>query len=192
MNRNVLSVRYQVVIVSIWLTITSDLHGIKQKMIIVSTWGSLPSVLLYLIITAGAAELAIQQELRVVSMSPFSSLKSVSLHVLRVDLRPATDTPTTGQHWMCVMCSCDLLDTRYLQHTQTGTTSTLHADTLHAQTHWWAFSLTHTHTHIAKLRQLKKRSHEGRTVRNEIAGGRGDGKPSDSCSSRDMSLMDWW
>lgn len=59
MNRNVLSVRYQVVIVSIRLTITSDLHGIKQKMIIVSTWGSLPSVLLYLIITAGAAELAI-------------------------------------------------------------------------------------------------------------------------------------
>lgn len=59
MNRNVLSVRYQVVIVSICLTITSDLHGIKQKMIIVSTWGSLPSVLLYLIITAGAAELAI-------------------------------------------------------------------------------------------------------------------------------------
>lgn len=59
MNRNVLSVRYQVVIVSIRLTITSDLHGIKQKMIIVSTWGSLPSVLLYLIITAGAAELVI-------------------------------------------------------------------------------------------------------------------------------------
>lgn len=59
MNRNVLSVRYQVVIVSICLTITSDLHGIKQKMIIVSTWGSLRSVLLYLIITAGAAELAI-------------------------------------------------------------------------------------------------------------------------------------
>lgn len=59
MNRNVLSVRYQVVIVSICLTITSDLHGIKQKMIIVSTWGSLPSVLLYLIITAGAAELVI-------------------------------------------------------------------------------------------------------------------------------------
>lgn len=59
MNRNVLSVRYQVVIVSIRLTITSDLHGIKQKMIIVSTWGSLPSVLLYLIITAGAAELLI-------------------------------------------------------------------------------------------------------------------------------------
>lgn len=59
MNRNVLSVRYQVVIVSIRLTITSDLHGIKQKMIIVSTWGSLCSVLLYLIITAGAAELAI-------------------------------------------------------------------------------------------------------------------------------------
>lgn len=59
MNRNVLSVRYQVVIVSICLTITSDLHGIKQKMIIVSTWGSLRSVLLYLIITAGAAELVI-------------------------------------------------------------------------------------------------------------------------------------
>lgn len=59
MNRNVLSVRYQVVIVSIRLTITSDLHGIKQKMIIVSTWGSLRSVLLYLIITAGAAELVI-------------------------------------------------------------------------------------------------------------------------------------
>lgn len=59
MNRNVLSVRYQVVIVSIWLTLTSDLHGIKQKMIIVSTWGSLRSVLLYLIITAGAAELVI-------------------------------------------------------------------------------------------------------------------------------------
>ena len=55
MNRNVLSVRYQIVIADICLTITSG----KKKKIIVSTWGSLCYVLLYLIITAGAAELVI-------------------------------------------------------------------------------------------------------------------------------------
>ena len=138
--------------------------------------------------------------------------KSVSLHVQRVHLcktcsalwMPAVPSPLRLIHWrpraprlwMCVMCSCDLLDIGYLLPTQTG----IHADTLHVQTHNAHIQThrctdtnTHTHarTHIAKLRQLKKRSHEGRTVRNETAGGHGDREPSGSWASGEMPLMDW-